>query len=202
MTDFIKKWKMLVKKYSPIFKALKNGMNIGINSNLIIKLIAIDGLRSNIVTIISETDARLKKTGNPYAGKPVKKISRWQAMINTNYQNGVANQLTKEGKSTDEYKKGKSTMQLAKDDNYNGCLAVNEKNGKLMLVCRPFDGGMKRETEYYLFGKLIDKEIIKPYIPEKNHATNQGTEKEILWRNIYLENIKEIVIDGKSFLNR
>jgi len=49
--------------------------------------------------------------------------------------------------------------------------------------------------------KLTDKDKLPNVLPTKSKATNQGTEKEIFWRKLYVKNIRKIKIDGIIYKN-
>jgi hypothetical protein len=49
--------------------------------------------------------------------------------------------------------------------------------------------------------KLTDKEKLPNVLPTKSKAKNQGTDKEIFWRKLYVKNIRKIKIDGILYKN-
>ena len=57
-----------------------------------------------------------------------------------------------------------------------------------------------RPTTKYMFnGKIIDKAKIAEFIPQTKKAENQGTEREILWRKLYLANVRKLSLDGEIY---
>jgi hypothetical protein len=144
--------------------------------------------------VIQFTDAKLKKTGNSY--KDVKKFTILSVLFNTDYEKGVLKQLERENKEPNEYKKGENTMPLEFGTKNR---IIGTFNGKFALQYRPFDNSNPRSKYITSEGKLIDKSKIVDFLPTVNHATNQGTNKEILWRKLYLSNLIKITINGNTF---
>jgi hypothetical protein len=143
--------------------------------------------------VLQSTDPKLKKTGNPFTN--VRKISQLTILLNTEYEKGVLNQLAREEKDATEYEKGRNTMPLQFGENNR---FIGYFNGKPVLQYRPFDNSHPK-TIYTHNGVEIDKEKIAAFLPAKSAAQNQGTDKEILWRKLYLSNVLEITIDKETY---
>lgn len=143
--------------------------------------------------------SNMRKTNNPYVG--AKKLSVMQVMLNTDYVKGVVNQLAREGKEASEYKQGANTMPLTFGDN-NQFIGVfmSAKTGQYeyVLQYRPKNDSTP-QVSYLLNGQEIAKELISPFIPERKKAENQGTDKEILWRKVYLSNILNINFNNEKY---
>lgn len=148
---------------------------------------------SIFASILQFTDPKLRKTNNPYTD--VMKLSALTIMLNTDYEKGVTNQLEREDKEKSEYQKGQNTMPLEFGENNR---FIGFFNGKPVLQYRPFDNSHPR-TKYVKDGKIIDKEKLNAFIPAKSVATNQGTDKEILWRKVYLHNVRKMKINGQTY---
>ncbi|GAC1661488.1 MAG: hypothetical protein NVS9B7_29490 [Flavisolibacter sp.] len=146
---------------------------------------------SVIASVLQYTDAKLLKKGNPYA--TAKKLSKVSIFLNTEYEKGVLNQLARENKEGSEYLKGKNTMPLVFGENNN---FIGNFNGKDAIQYRP-NTEIKSRVKYIFDSKIIDKTKIESFLPKVSPATNQGTDKEILWRKLYVENIRKIAI-GKE----
>jgi hypothetical protein len=143
--------------------------------------------------IVQMTEPKMRKTDNPYMG--VKKLSDVAIMLNTEYETGVINQLKREGKSPTEYEKGENTMPLEYGDNNS---FVGYFKGKPVIQYRP-NTNSKPETRYFFNGVEIAKTKLEPFLPVSKKAENQGTEKEILWRKVYLENVKQLKFQGEIY---
>jgi hypothetical protein len=139
---------------------------------------------------------RVTKEKNPYS--VIQKQSKVSCIFNADYAKMVTNQLKREDKPETDYKKGQPAMELKFFGN-NDFYCENVKNGKKVIRYRPNDN-VKSSTEFFGDGKLIPYSVAKNLLPENNKATNQGTEKEILWRTVYLENIQEITINKVKYI--
>ena len=139
---------------------------------------------------------RVTKEKNPYS--KIVKESKVSCIFNADYEKQVVNQLKREDKDESEYNRGKSAMELEFFGN-NDFFCRNVKNQKYVVRYRPNDN-VKSSTEYFADGKKVSYNEVKNLLPENNKATNQGTEKEILWRTPYLENIKEITLNKVKYI--
>ena len=139
------------------------------------------------------TDAKLKKTNNPYAN--VLKQSRVNILLNSEYKKAVTNQLAREGKDATEYKQGKNTMPIEKCENNN---FFGHYEGKAVIEYRPNDK-VKPQTIYLYEGKQISKDEIAAYLPTKNYPTNQGTDRVIPWNKLYLDKVIQMAFDGENY---
>ncbi len=150
---------------------------------------------SIICNILQYTDAKLKKTNNPY--KEVFKLTQMNVLLNTEYVRGVLIQLSKENKDESEYQQGTNTMPLTFGENNR---FIGTFKGEYVLQYRPYDNS-KPNVRYFdnSNGNELNYEDIKPFLPAKKVATNQGTEKEILWRKLYLKNLIEFKFLGTTY---
>ena len=144
----------------------------------------LDGKKPTYVTLVTNVDARLLKTNNPYLN--VRKISKFNALINTNYGNRVNTGLENEGKIADF--KPKKLAYGSRNDKYNGCVLNFENNPKLSLSIQK----VLVKPKYIHENKLIDKSKIKDFIPEKKPNKNQGLDKKIIWLNYDMKNIRKV----------
>ena len=144
-------------------------------------------------SVLQYTDARLLKKNNPFAD--TMKFSKVSILLNSNYEKAVINVLKKEGKDAADYKKGKNTMPIEKVENNN---FFGYYNGKPVLEYRPNDNVFPT-TKYVFNGKIIDKAKIAEFIPTTKKAENQGTDREIHWRKLYLSNVRKLSLDGEIY---
>jgi hypothetical protein len=122
----------------------------------------------------------------------VQKLSSLKILLSTDYVSGVTNQLKREDKAVSEYKKGANTMplELCENNNFFGYF-----KGKAVIQYRPFDNSFPT-VKYLHNGKEIDKAELGDILPAKSKAKNQGTDKEIFWRKLYVSNIVSITLNG------
>ena len=123
------------------------------------------------------------------------KVSKVGILLNSDYEKAVTNQLVKEGKEITDYKKGNNTMPLVFGEN-NQFIGVY--NGEFVLQYRPNDN-VKPKTKFIADGKLTDKAKLVDFLPTENKAENQGTDREILWRKLYLKNVKKLAFQGEVY---
>ncbi len=144
-------------------------------------------------TIWQFVDARLKKTNNPF--KDTKKLSKVSVILNSDYKRALHLQLDKEDKERTEYKQGKNTMVVEKCEanNFFGYF-----QNKAVIEYRPNDQ-VKPRTKFVHETKIVGYDQIKDFMPSSNKATNQGTDREILWRKLYLSNVREITLLGERY---
>ena len=137
--------------------------------------------------------SRVTGEPNPYAS--VNKISRVGIIVNGEYETAVVNQLAREGADAENYEKGKNTMPLVFGENNR---VIGMYNGEYVIQYRPNDN-VKAQSVYFADGKRTDKEKLAQYLPVERAATNQGTEREIFWRKVYLSNVLRLSFMGKVY---
>lgn len=144
-----------------------------------------------------KTTKKDRDTKEPFNAK-ISKITALSVLLNTEYQNGVKNQLKRENKAETEYKQGINTMPIDFSQSANNFCGTFK--GKSVIQYRPFDNS-RPTVKFMLNGNLTDKAKLPNVLPTKSKATNQGTDKEIFWRKLYVSNIRKIKIDGIIYKN-
>ena len=139
------------------------------------------------------TDARLKKTGNPY-GKVFKK-TRLLANIGFHYFNSLNNQAKREEKEIDFSKLIQPSKWGKRLDN---CPLVEHK-GNYYLECKV---EKTYEVNYFLEnGAPIEKSAIEEFLPKKKESSTQvGLLKKVILRDIKLSSILSMRIGEKNLL--
>jgi hypothetical protein len=160
------------------------------------KGMAVIGSVFQITTPKALVKDRITKEKNPF--NLITKESKVSCIFNADYGKQVTNQLKREGKDESEYNRGEAVMELEFFGN-NDFYCQNVKNGKKVIRYRPNDN-VKPTTEYKADGKAVKFDEVKNLLPENKKAENQGTEKEILWRTVYLSNIHEITINKVKYI--
>ena len=125
----------------------------------------------------------------------VTKVSKVSILLNSDYVKAVENQLTKENKELTDYKKGQNTMVLEFQDNNQ---FIGLYNNQFVLQYRPNDN-VKPKTKFVANGRITDKKKLVDFLPTENHATNQGTDREIEWRKLYLKNVRKLAFNGEVY---
>ncbi len=144
------------------------------------------------LNVKSRVDKTIK---NPYT--EVLKLSKVGIILNSEYVKAVTNQLKREGKETTEYKKGVNTMPLDYGEN-NRFIGLYTENMSYVLVYRP-NPNIKPDVTYIADGKRVNKAELVDFLPPVKNATNQGTDKEIFWRKVYLSNLVKLTLNGITY---
>jgi len=143
-------------------------------------------------------------TKEPTTISELHKLTNLTVLLNTSYENGVVNALNKENKDESEYERGQNTMPLdftVSQNNFCGLFTPKYSNtAKAVIQYRPFDNS-RPTVEYSLeCGTVVTKDEIGDILPITNKATNQGSDKEIFWRKLYVSNIRRIIINGVEYI--
>lgn len=142
------------------------------------------------MNVKSRKDKNIKNTFGE-----VIKVSKVGVLLNSDYETAVVNQLAREGKESTEYKKGVNTMPLTFGENNQ---FIGLYNGEFVIVYRPNDN-VKPRTKFVANGKIVNKAKLEDFLPVESHATNQGTEREIQWRKLYLKGVRRMTLNGETY---
>lgn len=161
----------------------------------------IDGGRASDLWLIAETPVSMNKGGrqaeNTLFNERVMTLAKYDATINFNYTNAVNNQLEREGRE-----KGFEAQQnwhKSSFDQFNGCVKEHAEKGGAYISIK--QNGYEKIT--YLVNDVEPTaeqletllKYKKPYYAPKN----QGTEKPIIFRTIFLSNIRMIKMYGELY---
>lgn len=155
------------------------------------KLAAVKG--NTFANITTVTDARLRKTGNPFG--TVYKRSNLNVSLGWHYKNAVQRQQAREGQPVD------FTPQPRKWGQRREGTPLVDHKGKVYAEAKP---EKVFGTEYFhvVDGEEIPltKEDVTPFLPQrKKPATQDSIEKEIFCRDYALASIKHIAMEGEQF---
>lgn len=145
----------------------------------------------SFVGLTTLTDARAKKTGNPF-GKILKK-TRLLANIGFHYSNSLDNQAKREGKEIDfDIKPRRWGVRLPNTP-------LVEHKGKHYLEYKAED---VQSVEYFTEeGEQIEKSQIEEFLPKPRHSSTQDDlDKKIILRDVAIENIISLRISKKVYL--
>ena len=160
------------------------------NSQSIIDLL-INYTGHSFIGLTTLTDARAKKTGNPF-GKILKK-TRLLANIGFHYANSLDNQAKREGKDIDfDIKPRRWGVRLPNTP-------LVEHKGKHYLE---YKAESVQSVEYFTEeGEQIEKDLIKEFLPQPRHSSTQNDlDKKIILRDVAIENIISLRISKKVYL--
>lgn len=151
---------------------------------------------SKIITVVMVTHVKLLKKNRdtkdpcPYVG--VKKKTRCTVLIGTDYERGVNTRREKEGTEQDFITQEHAWATHTDDP-------VISKKGDQFYA--NFRLQKTLETTYTCNGKVIDRELLRPFQTPKKKPLNQGVENPVEWRNpkIYPEcSIESYKSDGEE----
>jgi len=144
------------------------------------------------VTIEALTDARARKTDNPF--DKIFKLSTVNGFTGFDYEASVNRQQVREGNDPTFEAQDRSW-----GTNLNNVLV--ELKGKFYIAIRPLNSVMKPIYFGEKNGKLnpVEKKDIEKFLPAPVINTNQGTDKEIVYRNYSLESLRKITIKGETY---
>ena len=162
-------------------------MNAITQANLLSLLSDIKG--ATFATLVTKTDAKLKKTGNPFGD--VHKVSRVNVCLGFQYENAVNRQRTREDGIADFEAAPRQWGQKISP-------MLVEHKGRLYLETKVEKslGTVYRDSK----GNEIDPVAVKPFLPVRSPNARQDTEKEILVRDYALDSILGITVGGKEFV--
>ena len=145
----------------------------------------------SFIGLTTLTDARAKKTNNPY-GKILKK-TKLLANIGFHYKNSLNNQAKREGKEIDfDIKPRRWGVRME-----NTPLVKHKEKYYL-----EYKAENVQSVEYYTEqGEELTKEQVQEFLPKKStSSTQRELTKKIILRDVAIENILSLRISKKVFL--
>jgi hypothetical protein len=155
------------------------------------------------VSIVTTTEPKMRKTGNPYMGR-VRRIASRSGMLNANYENSVNRQRARE----DHPEAGEfnaNALWNGKGEHIAPSIVRHTVKGEEYLVffpTRTTDEGkpIANQDLWLLDGQPVEGETlehIKSFLCESGGSKRQETEKAIPWRVIKLENVAQVTMGGE-----
>lgn len=153
------------------------------------------------VTIVASTDARLKKTGNPFKG--VRKVARVNGLLNWIYANSVNNQRVRENTPTND--EGEVIQFIAEPRKWGE--RVRRADGTISPFVQHKDSiyielKVQRSLGYQYFdadGNELTAEQVAPFLPARSESSRQEVENPVILRDYDLANIIGITFDGEFY---
>jgi hypothetical protein len=140
---------------------------------------------ATFATLTTCTVPQMNKTGNPF--KNVTKVSEMNCVVGFDYSKAVNRQRTREELEADFLASPRKWGQRAD-------LKTVVHNGKTYLSINP---QRVLSVQYFADGKPVDKADLSPWLKEPAPSQTQGTEKEIVYRDVLAENVKLIKFAGR-----
>ena len=144
---------------------------------------------ATFATLVTKTDARLKKTGNPFGN--VEKVSRVNVCLGFQYEKAVNRQRAREGTEADfeavprQWGEKISPMFIA----HKGKIYLETKVERSLST-----------TYLDSKGQEIPSEAVKPFLPARAESSRQETEKEILVRDYAMDSILSLSFRGEDYV--
>lgn len=149
----------------------------------------------------------------------VRKIAFWSVRIGYDYEKSVTNELKREGKSEELYKRGEVWHKpyVTRSGKTSKTIAIHPETGELYFKvllnkwkageCTPQNRRKKESrirSEYIdrSTGRTIPKELLKDFLPPYSAPKNQGVEEgnEIEMRTLKLISVKRLAFGGKVYI--
>ncbi len=146
------------------------------------------------------TPDTLKKdrdTKEPFLSE-LRKVTKLKVLLSTEYEKGVLNRLKLEGKESTEYVKGQNKMPIEFAQSNNEYCGFYK--GMAVIQYRPFAQSYPK-VKFILNGKITEKDKRPNVLQLTYKATNQGTDTEVMWRKLYVSNIRKIRVNGTLYKN-
>lgn len=149
------------------------------------------GIRgASFATVTTRTDARLKKTGNPFGH--VEKVSRVNVTIGFQYAGSVNRQRVRENETPDFVAMPRQWGERSK----HTPLLIEHK-GKLYLEIK-----VERSLSHAYFaadGRMLTDAEVEPFLPVRGQS-RQEVAKEILVRDYAIDSIIGIAFQGQEYV--
>ena len=144
---------------------------------------------ATFATIVTRTDARLKKTGNPFG--PVSKVARVNVTLGFQYEAAVNRQRDREGSVSDFEAAPRQWGERI------GPMLIEHK-GKIYLETKVERslGHEYRDSQ----DRILPDADVAPFLPARKPSARQETEKEILVRDYALDSIAGITFRGEDYV--
>jgi hypothetical protein len=135
--------------------------------------------QATIVTVVMNTEVELLKKsrvdGRPCEYVGIRKRTTCQAMVGTDYENGVNNRKEKEGQERDF----QAEPHRWADHTDKPVISTNKDGTQYYANIRVIK---TLGVEYECDGKEFDRELIREFEKKKSPSSRQGVADEVIWR--------------------
>lgn len=162
-----------------------------LTGNELVNMLTNEVRGTSIVTILSETEPEMRKTGNPFADKGIVKVQFLNGLIGYDYENAINKLAGKEGKAEREAKPRKWGV-LTEDRIF----VTHKGNWYLRMKVEKSTGKRYIDSE----GNEISVTLLKPFLVVKSRSSSQSDlEGEVIERDIKISHIKTIAFKGETY---
>ena len=148
---------------------------------------------AKIVTLITQTEPKMRKTDNPYIGKVIK-VSRVNGMIGWNYSNSVNNQREREGMEADFQAKPRHW-----GERIEGTPLVEHKGNYYIEL--KVERSLGHSYQFTDGTPLTDEQVeeLQGFMPKPRKPQTQQTDKTIILRDYRLDTIMQLTMDKVAY---
>ena len=148
-----------------------------------------------IVSFHSTTDARLKKTGNPFGD--CTKQSHVNGILGYIYENSVNNQREREAKANGTEAEKFVAQPRKWGVRLNRAFVLH--NGHLYITVK-VERSLEPPRYFDEKGNELSKEQVEPFLPKQYKSTTQDLEKEVITRDYGMNSFDSIKVNGIDYL--
>ena len=159
-----------------------------------------------IVGIDALTNARAKKTGNPY--EKVEKLSRFVGFVGMDYAKAVNEELESQGQESTFKSKPLQWGEWLKDEKGKPSKKIITHKGRLYFATtsnRKIRAKRKVKVQFYADGFPVEKDVVSDFLPVKKTSARQESagikegERQIQRRTFAISSAKRIRFNGKNY---
>ncbi len=162
---------------------------------LVAFLMALKG--ATFATFKFNTDARAKKTGNPFG--TIRKETTVNGQLNFHYDNAVVNRLAKEGKGPEVFEQGTSWHHpIKRADGSLTPFASKKGEAEPSYIRFRLLQQIAGPDFFDTLGRPLAAEVVKPFLPKPSSYDNQGTEDPVIFLTYGLDAVRELTADGET----
>lgn len=153
---------------------------------------------AKLVGLISTTEPRMRKTGNPYVGTV--KVADRRVLLNFNYDDAILRRLISEGKDPDTFVGGSSWHVPMTLDGRLTPLAMHKNDAnKHYLRCE--DRGLNESFYVSPTGDVVNPNDLQPFIQTSGY-NNQGLDRELKFLCFDMNNVIAVTDNKVTYLVR
>jgi len=153
------------------------------------------------ITIVAHTDARCRKTGNPFA-MPITKRSHVNGMINWIYANSVNNQRCREDQpiGADGEVEHFEAQPRRWGVRLKGLPFVEHEVTKALYLELKVQRSVDTPQYFDANGKALTAEQVAPFLPKRRKSNTQKVDRDIILRDYGLDKIEAVTVNGEDYV--
>lgn len=108
---------------------------------------------ARIVTVTARTPARMRVTGNPYRGRTISKVCRYNGVVNFDYEKALRKRLQALGENSQDVQAGNASYEIE-----------THEDGRMKPFCR------NRRTGQRYLRMLLNSKLSTTYVDERGNV--------------------------------